>query len=80
MFDQMEISEKVYRGRASSKTTTGADSDRSSHGRKLNGVESTSSTNPLKGHSGKRKKYSGHPKDWMTGEETCLLYIPGHST
>ena len=58
-----------------------ADTNRASHDRKRKGGEAKSSTNSEKSRAGKRKKnYAGHPRDRPTGEKSCLLNGPGHST
>ena len=45
MFERMNIEEQVYKGGATSKNTTMAESDRSSHVRKHKGGEAASPTN-----------------------------------
>ena len=57
IFEWMEIAEQVYEGGTPSKNTTWADSNRASHGIKLNEREAASPTNPEKGRVGKRKKF-----------------------
>ena len=56
MFECTEIAEQVYKWGTSSKITTSADANFSSHDRKSNGGESTSTTIPKKIHSGKIKR------------------------
>ena len=56
MFELMEISEKVYKGRTPSKTTNRVDAECTSHGRKQKGRESASPTNPEKVCAAKRNK------------------------
>ena len=77
----MEKSEQIYEGVTPSKITTRAYANHDIHGRKRKGGESASPTIPGKGHSGKRKKkYAGHQSDGPTGEKTCLVHGPKHST
>ena len=81
MSNQIEIDRQVYEGVTPYKTTKRAVADCDSYGRKLNGGEYTSPNNSNKGRSGKHKKnYVGHPINWPTGEKTCLLHRPGHSS
>ena len=76
----MEVVEKVYKVGTPSKTPIRADSNRASHGRKLKVVEAASTTNPKKGHAGKRKtKIAVYLIDQPTGGKTCLLHGPGYS-
>ena len=56
MFKLIEILEQVYGGGAPSKITARSYSNNASHGRKRNGGEAASPTNPKKGRADKRKK------------------------
>ena len=61
MFDPMEITEKVYKRKTPSKTTTRADDDCAINVRTQKGGESDLQTNPEKGRAGKHKKnHAGH--------------------
>ena len=81
MFERMEIAEQVYEGWTPSKTATRAEADRAIHGRKRKGVESVSPTNPENCCTDKRKKNNaGHINNCPTGDKTCLVPGPGHTT
>ena len=57
----MEVAEKKYECRTTSKTPIRVDADRASHGRKINVGEAASSTNTEKGRAGNCKtKHVGH--------------------
>ena len=81
IFKNMEITKQVYEGVTPSKTTIRVDTKCASHRRKQKGGEPASPTNPEKGCAGKRKKkHAGHTSNRPTGEKTCLLHGPGHSS
>ena len=78
MFECMEIAGQVYEDDNTYKNTNRAESDRSSHDSKCNGVEAALSDKPKTGRASKRKKnYAGHPINWPTGAKTCLVHGPG---
>ena len=55
MFKRMEVAEKVYEYGTTSKTPIRKDVNRAGHGRKLQGGEVASPTNPRKSCADKRK-------------------------
>ena len=70
MFDRMEITEQVYKGKSPSKYVIRADDNRDGHVRKQKGGEAASPAHPDKGHSGKRKTINTvSPSDTMNGAE-----------
>ena len=81
LFEIMETAEKIYKGGNTSKTTTRADANRASYGRKRKGGEDALPNKPETGCSGKREKKSvGHPSDRPTRGKICLLHGPVQST
>ena len=52
--EQAKMAKKIYKGGTTSKTTTRADANHVSHGRKQNLGEAASPTNTKKGQTGKR--------------------------
>ena len=81
LFEGMEVAEKIYKGRNTSKNPPREGANRASHGRKRNVGEAASPTNPETGRSVKLKtRNTGHPIDRPTGGKKCLLHCPGHST
>ena len=73
----MEVVEKIYEGRNTSKNPPRADDKRASHGRKRKIVEAALHTNPDTGCTGKRKtRNEGHPSDWPTGgKHSCFMAL-----
>ena len=77
MFERMEIAEQFYEGGTPSKTTTRADPNRASHGKKHKGGEDSSEINLKKGCAGNRKKnHAGHTIDRPTGEKHNWCVAP----
>ena len=82
MFKLVEIVDQLLEGGTASKITNRSESNSSSHGRKCNGGESASPTNPVKGRAVNFKKnHAGHPNNGPdVAKNTCLLHVPSHST
>ena len=73
------MAKKIYKGGTTSKTTTRADANHVSHGRKQNLGEAASPTNTKKGQTGKRN--TNMQAIWSIGQnvkKTCLLHGPEH--
>ena len=81
MFDQMEISEQVYKGGTPSKKFIEEYANRANHVRKRKIGEAILTANNEKCRSIEIKtKHSGHLINLPTSaKKTCLLHGPGHS-
>ena len=74
MFERMDIAEQVYKGVTPLKTTTRADVNRGSNGRKGNGLESASPTNIDKVPTENHKGGKSHPRYFPTWEKnSCCM-------
>ena len=80
MFKCTEIGEQVYKGVNTSKNTNRVESDRASHGRKLEGVGSAFLTNPKKVRARElRKNHADHPINGPNSAKKCLFLGPEDS-
>ena len=81
MTKHMEIAEQVYKRGTPYKITTESYANRASNVSKRKGREAASTTYTEKGRDVKFKKnHAGHLSDCPTGDKTCLVHGPVHST
>ena len=81
MFERIDTAEKFYEGGKPSKTTIREDTNCAILFSKRKGGEYASPTNPYKGCYCKCKtNHAGHLRDRTTGDKTCFVNGPGHST